>query len=218
MSDVISGCACFVRILLRFDKKLFCPIMFKEPISTFVTMPMCCCSIGCQHSTLNRLSDCIFLVWRHHLRKINKWSVHTFRRFFLQFSYSFDVPQYSHIFDYIKDIQSAIYFNNQKKSLHIIFNAQPRAATQNQTNLNPTLIQSLAWQCIAAEFIPESEEMMSPADSGLAWRTVLTSIWKRRMLCQLKSDTDTAGHCSKSKHSNTITSVLVNHNNWVNSA
>jgi len=49
---------------------------------------------------------------------------------------------------------------------------------------------------------------MSPADSGRAWRTVLTSIWKRRMLCQLKSNTDTAGHCSMSKHSN----VLSKHN------
>jgi len=32
----------------------------------------------------------------------------------------FDIPQYSNRFDYIKDIQPAIYFENQK-SLHIIF-------------------------------------------------------------------------------------------------
>ena len=29
----------------------------------------------------------VFLVWRHHLRKVNKSSVRSFRRFFLQFSY-----------------------------------------------------------------------------------------------------------------------------------
>jgi len=28
MRDVISGCACFVRVLLRFDRKLFYPFMF----------------------------------------------------------------------------------------------------------------------------------------------------------------------------------------------
>jgi len=50
-------------------------------------MPMCCCAIGCQHSTLNRLFGCVFLVWHHHLRKANKSSVCTFRRFCLQFSY-----------------------------------------------------------------------------------------------------------------------------------
>jgi len=36
-----------------------------------------------------------------------------FQTFFLQFSY-FLMPQYSNMFDYIKDIWSAIYFNNQK--------------------------------------------------------------------------------------------------------
>jgi len=25
--------------------------MFKEPISTFIVMLMCCCVIGCQHTT-----------------------------------------------------------------------------------------------------------------------------------------------------------------------
>jgi len=35
----------------------------------------------------------------------------------------FDVPQYSHIFHYIKNIRPAIYFDNQK-SLHIIFNVR----------------------------------------------------------------------------------------------
>jgi len=37
-----------------------------------------------------------------------------FQTFFLQFSYFFDVPEYSNIFHYIKDIQPAIYLNKQK--------------------------------------------------------------------------------------------------------
>jgi len=36
-----------------------------------------------------------------------------FRTFFYNFLI-FDVPQYLDIFDYIKDMQPAIYFNNQK--------------------------------------------------------------------------------------------------------
>jgi len=61
--------------------------MFQEPISTFIVMLMCSCMISCQHSTLNRLFGCVFLVWRHNLRKVNKSSVRSFRCFFLQFSY-----------------------------------------------------------------------------------------------------------------------------------
>ena len=56
--------------------------MFQEPIATFIFIPMCCCAIGCQQSTLNRLFGswfgCVFLVWRHHLRII---AVH-FQTFF----------------------------------------------------------------------------------------------------------------------------------------
>ena len=62
MRDVISGCACVVCVLLGFDKKLFYPFMFSEPISTFKVMLMCRCAIGCQHSTHNRLFGCVFLV------------------------------------------------------------------------------------------------------------------------------------------------------------
>jgi len=47
-------------LLLRFDKKLFYLFMFEEPISTFIVMLMCYCGIGCQHSTLNRLSGSMF--------------------------------------------------------------------------------------------------------------------------------------------------------------
>jgi len=56
--------------------------MFSEPISTFIVMPMCYCTIGCQHSTLNRPFGCVFLVWRHHLQKVNKSSVCSFKCFF----------------------------------------------------------------------------------------------------------------------------------------
>jgi len=56
-------------------------------IATFVVIPMCCCAIGCQHSTLNRLFGswfgCVFLGWRHHLRIIGAH----FHTFFLQYSY-----------------------------------------------------------------------------------------------------------------------------------
>ena len=64
MRDVISGCACVVCVLLRFDKKLFYRCMLLEPIATFIVMHMCCCAIGCQHSTLNRLFGSVwFMVW-----------------------------------------------------------------------------------------------------------------------------------------------------------
>jgi len=38
----------------------------------------------------------------------------SFKRFFSTIFLFFDVPQYSNRFDYIKDIRSAVYFNNQK--------------------------------------------------------------------------------------------------------
>ena len=53
----------------------------------FIVMPMCCCAIDCQHSTLTRLFGCVFLVRCYHLGKVNKSSLHTFRCFFVQFSY-----------------------------------------------------------------------------------------------------------------------------------
>ena len=81
---------------------------------------MCFCAIGCQYSTINRLFGCVFLVWRHHLRRVNKSSVCSFRRFSTVFLL-FDVPEYSNTFDYVKDKRPAVYFINQKKSLHIIF-------------------------------------------------------------------------------------------------
>jgi len=60
-----------------------------------LSLCLCCCAFGCQHLTLNRLFGCVFLVWRHHLRKVNKSSVRTFRRFFF---YSFLIFWCSSIF------------------------------------------------------------------------------------------------------------------------
>jgi len=80
----------------------------------FIVMPMCFCTIGCQNLTFSRLFGCVFLVWRHHLRKVNKSSVRTFKRFFSVIFLSVDVPQYSNRLDYVKGIWPAIYFKNQK--------------------------------------------------------------------------------------------------------
>jgi len=84
-------------------------------------MPICFCAIGCQHSTFNRLFGCVFLVWRRHLRKVNKSSVHTSRRFFMQFSYLlvFLNIQIDLIILKTYDQQFTL---TTKKSLHIIFN------------------------------------------------------------------------------------------------
>jgi len=82
-------------------------------------MPICFCAIGCQHSTFNRMFGCVFLVWRHHLRKVNKSSVRTFRPFSAIFL-SFGVPQYSNRLDYIKACDQRFTLTT-KKSLHITF-------------------------------------------------------------------------------------------------
>jgi len=94
--------------------------MFQEPISTFIVMPMCCCAIGCQHSTLNTLFGCVFLVWRHCLRKVNKSSVRTFKRFFLQFSYFLMSLSIQIDLIILKTYDKQFTLTN-KKSLHVIF-------------------------------------------------------------------------------------------------
>ena len=48
----------------------------------------------------------------------------------------FDVPQYSHIFHYIKDIRPAIYFDNQK-SLHIILKADFKRKFLSTVEIGP---------------------------------------------------------------------------------
>ena len=118
MRDVISGCTCFISVLLKFDKKLFYRLCFTNLFCTFIVTPMCYCAIGCQHSTFNRLFSCVFLVWRHRLWKVNKSSVRTFRRFFLQFSYLWC----SSIIDWIiLKTYDQKFTLTTKKSLHIIF-------------------------------------------------------------------------------------------------
>ena len=52
-------------------------------------MPMCCCAIGCQHSTLNRLSKCCFPCITSSLAKSKQIiGAHFQTPFFLKFSYS----------------------------------------------------------------------------------------------------------------------------------
>ena len=81
---------------------------------------LCCCAIACQHSILNRLFGCVSLVWRHHLWKVNKSSVHSFRRFFLQFFY-FLMFLNIHIYFIILKTYDQQCTLTTKKSLHIIF-------------------------------------------------------------------------------------------------
>jgi len=83
-------------------------------------MLICFCAIGWQHSTFNRLFGCVFLVWRHHLRKVNKSSLRTFRRFFsaIFLSLMFLNIQINWIILKTYDQQLTL---TTKKSLHIIF-------------------------------------------------------------------------------------------------
>jgi len=48
-------------LLLRFDKKCFTHLCFKNPFLR-LSVCLCFCAIGCQYSTLNRLFGCVFLV------------------------------------------------------------------------------------------------------------------------------------------------------------
>ena len=81
---------------------------------------MCCCAIGCRHSTLNRLFSCVFLVWRHHLRKVNKSSVHTCKLFFSTI-FLFLTFLSIHIYFVILKTYDQQFTLTTKKSLHIIF-------------------------------------------------------------------------------------------------
>ena len=85
-------------------------------------MPMCYCAIGCKQSTFNRLFGCVFL-FLSSLVKSKHIIGAQFQMLFSTTVLFFDVPRYSNRFEYIKDIRPAIYLNNQKKSLHIIFKA-----------------------------------------------------------------------------------------------
>jgi len=93
-------------------------------------MPMYCCAIGCQHSTLTRLFGCVFLVWRHYLRKVNKSSCALSNGFFLQFSYiwMFLNIQIDLIILKTYDQQFTL---PTKKSLHIIFKSQDAEKKSN---------------------------------------------------------------------------------------
>jgi len=82
--------------------------------------PMCCCAIGCQHSTLNRLFGswfgCVFLVWRHNLRIIGA-HFHTFFSTISLFLTFLNI----HIYFIILKTYDQQFTLTTKKSLHIIF-------------------------------------------------------------------------------------------------
>ena len=81
---------------------------------------MCCCAIGCQHSTLNRLFGtwfgCVFLVWRHHLRIIGSHF-----QTFLSTIFLFLTFLNIHIYFIILKAYDQQFTLTTKKSLHIIF-------------------------------------------------------------------------------------------------
>ena len=77
---------------------------------------MCFCTIDCQYSTLNRLFGCVLLVWRHHLRKVNKSS----DALFLQFSYCLMFLNIQTDLIILKTFDQQFTLTT-KKSLHIIF-------------------------------------------------------------------------------------------------
>ena len=56
----------------------------------------------------------------HHLQKVNKSSGVCFQTLFSKIFAFFDVPQYSHAFDYIK-LDDEQFTLTSKKSLHITF-------------------------------------------------------------------------------------------------
>jgi len=77
---------------------------------------MCFCTIDCQYSTLNRLFGCVLLVWRNHLRKVNKSS----DALFLQFSYCLMFLNIQTDLIILKTFDQQFTLTT-KKSLHIIF-------------------------------------------------------------------------------------------------
>jgi len=46
---VISRCAHFAYVEIRYYNSLKTGIIFEEHISEFIIMPVCCCAIGCQN-------------------------------------------------------------------------------------------------------------------------------------------------------------------------
>ena len=71
-------------LLLRFDKKCFTRLYFKNP---FLRLSVCLCVFAWSVDNIQHSIGClvVFLVWRHHLRKVNKSSVCSFRHFFYSF-------------------------------------------------------------------------------------------------------------------------------------
>jgi len=108
-------------------------------------MPVCFCAIGCQYSTLNRLFGCVFLVWHHHSQEVNKSSVRSFRRFFLQFSYCLMFLDIQIDLIILKTFDQKFTLTT-KKSLHIIFKVLPKRS-QGRAIVNFNMDFMPYWRC-----------------------------------------------------------------------
>jgi len=74
-------------------------------------MPVCCCTIGCQHSTCCLVAFSWYDVITSKSKQII--SAH-FQMLFSTICYFLMFLNISIRFDYVENIQAAIYFNNQK--------------------------------------------------------------------------------------------------------
>ena len=156
--------------------------MFQEPIATFIVIPMCCCAIGCQHSTLNRLFGswfgCVFLVWRHHLRIIAAHFQTLFSTIFLFLTFL-----NIHIYFIILKTYDQQFTLTTKKSLHIIFKSTSYDSywtTLHTTGLWTT--SSYLNQCFYGDVAPEYKHnwvntwvYISGLNSGSTWNCNLTT-------------------------------------------
>jgi len=106
-------------LLLRFDKKCFTRLRLKN---LFVRLSVCLCVFARSVVNIQHSIGCfvVLLVWRHHSRKVNKSSVRSFRRFFLQFSYCLMFLNIQIDLIILKTFDQQFTLTT-KKSLHIIF-------------------------------------------------------------------------------------------------
>ena len=100
---------------------------------------MCYCTIGCQHSTLNRLFGCVFLVWRHHLRIIDAHFQTFFSTMFLFLTFL-----NIHIYFIILKTYDQQFTLTTKKSLHIIFKI---CSDLNPFEIELQVLQIRSWHC-----------------------------------------------------------------------
>ena len=112
---------------------------------------------------INRLFGCVFLVWRHHLRKVNKSSVRTFRRFFsaIFLSLMFLNNRIDWIILKTYDQQFTL---TTKKSLHIIFKIVVSCLKFNSQ-------WTVKWQCSSQPSFQELSETLWDQTRAVASRS-----------------------------------------------